>query len=87
MAARQKGAASQKGNMMEIKKCRGCGKTLGVVTENGFMVGNVILDYFKGTCGCGHYASWNLSNTPTIQEYRAEYKDVYEGRALDDFEE
>ena len=83
MAASQKGATRQKGNAMEIKKCRGCGKTLGVVTENGFMVGNVIASEFRGVCGCGHYFGWKTLETKhNVYEHRG----AYEGE-MDDFEE
>jgi len=74
-------AASQKGNMMEIKKCKGCGKTLGVITENGFMIGNVIASEFRGICGCGHYFGWK-----TLETKLYTHTGTYEGE-MDNFEE
>lgn len=36
-----------------IVRCSNCDEVIGIKTENGIMVANLIVDELEGKCGCG----------------------------------
>lgn len=35
--------------------CKGCGSFLGILTKDGFLIGNLIVESIYGICGCGEH--------------------------------
>lgn len=57
----------EKVNESTIIECPGCKKFLGVITINGFMIGDMVMSDFQGKCSCNEQSLIYYRDTLTIE--------------------